>query len=294
MKLSRAVVYMAASALGFSIMSMLVKVANARLPTGEIVLARAVVTLVASYVLVRRAGLPLWGTNRKGLVFRGVLGFGGLSLYYLSLAHLPLADATTLQNTTPLLTSLLAWWVLKESVGWSTAFALACGIGGVTLVVHPSGTGLDPAGVAIALGAACCSAVAYVTVRQLAKTEHPLVIVWYFPLFATPLVIPWAIATWKTPEPMEWLLLLAIGLATQVGQVFMTMALAIERAGRVTSIGYIQVAFAMIWQWAIFDSPPTAWTIAGATLIVVGTTVIAMVSSRASPVVDGSPSHTAT
>lgn len=294
MKLSRAVVYMAASALGFSIMSMLVKVANARLPTGEIVLARAVVTLVASYVLVRRAGLPLWGTNRKGLVFRGVLGFGGLSLYYLSLAHLPLADATTLQNTTPLLTSLLAWWVLKESVGWSTAFALACGIGGVTLVVHPSGTGLDPAGVAIALGAACCSAVAYVTVRQLAKTEHPLVIVWYFPLFATPLVIPWAIATWKTPEPMEWLLLLAIGLATQVGQVFMTMALAIERAGRVTSIGYIQVAFAMIWQWAIFDSPPTAWTIAGATLIVVGTTVIAMVSSRASPVVDGSPSQTAT
>lgn len=294
MKLSRAVVYMTASALGFSIMSMLVKVANARLPTGEIVLARAVVTLVASYVLVRRAGLPLWGTNRKGLVFRGVLGFGGLSLYYLSLAHLPLADATTLQNTTPLLTSLLAWWVLKESVGWSTAFALACGIGGVTLVVHPSGTGLDPAGVAIALGAACCSAVAYVTVRQLARTEHPLVIVWYFPLFATPLVIPWAIATWKTPEPMEWLLLLAIGLATQVGQVFMTMALAIERAGRVTSIGYIQVAFAMIWQWVIFDSPPTAWTIAGATLIVAGTTVIAMVSSRSSRVVDGSPSHTAT
>lgn len=283
---------MAASALGFSIMSMLVKVASPRLPTGEIVLARAVVTLVASYVMVRRADLPLWGTNRKGLAFRGILGFGGLSLYYLSLAHLPLADATTIQNTTPLLTSLLAWWVLKESVGWSTALALACGIAGVTLVVHPSGTGLDPVGVAIGLGAACCSAVAYVTVRQLAKTEHPLVIVWYFPLFATPLVVPWAIATWKTPEPIEWLLLVAIGLSTQVGQVFMTMALAIERAGRVTSIGYIQVAFAMIWQWAIFGAPPTIWTIAGASLIVVGTTVIAMVSSTGARA--GSPSRTPT
>lgn len=287
MKLSRAVWYMIASAFGFSIMSMLVKVASARLPTGEIVLARAVVTLVASYVMVRRAELPLWGTNRKGLAFRGVLGFGGLSLYYLSLAHLPLADATTIQNTTPLLTSLLAWWVLCESVGWSTAFALACGIGGVTLIVHPSGTGLDPIGVAIGLGAAGCSAIAYVTVRQLTKTEHPLVIVWYFPLFATPLVVPWAVATWKTPEPIEWLLLVAIGLATQVGQVFMTMALAIERAGRVTSIGYIQVAFAMIWQWVIFASPPTLWTIAGAALIVSGTTVIAIVSNRGAA---GSPS----
>jgi drug/metabolite transporter (DMT)-like permease len=289
-KLSRAVWYMAASALGFSVMSMLVKIASERLPTGEIVLARAVVTLAASYVMVRRARLPLWGTNRKGLALRGVLGFGGLSLYYLSLAHLPLADATTIQNTTPLLTSLLAWWVLKESVGWSTAFALACGIGGVTLVVHPSGTGLDPLGVAIGLGAACCSALAYVTVRQLAKTEHPLVIVFYFPLIATPLVVPWAVATWVTPEPMEWLLLLAIGLSTQVGQVFMTMALVIERAGRVTSIGYIQVAFAMIWQWAIFGAPPTIWTIAGAALIVGGTTVIAMVSGAEA----GSPSRRST
>ncbi len=290
MKLSRAVWYMAASALGFSVMSMLVKVANQRLPTGEIVLARAVVTLVASYVMVRRAQLPLWGTHRTGLAFRGILGFGGLSLYYLSLDHLPLADATTIQHTTPLLTSLLAWWVLKESVGWSTAFALACGIGGVALVVHPSGAGLDLVGVAIALGAACCSAIAYVTVRQLTKTEHPLVIVWYFPLIATPLVVPWAIATWKTPEPIEWLLLLGIGLTTQIGQVFMTMALALERAGRVTSISYIQVAFAMIWQWAIFGTPPTIWTIAGATLIVVGTTVIAMVSGAEG----GSPSRKAT
>lgn len=284
---------MAASALGFSVMSMLVKIASTRLPTGEIVLARAIVTLVASYVMVRRADLPLWGTNRKGLAFRGVLGFGGLSLYYLSLAHLPLADATTIQNTTPLMTALLAWWVLRESVGWSTAFALACGIAGVTLVVHPSGTGLDPAGVAIGLGAATCSAVAYVTVRQLAKTEHPLVIVWYFPLFATPLVIPWAVATWVMPAPIDWLLLLAIGLTTQVGQVFMTMALALERAGRVTSIGYIQVAFAMIWQWVIFASPPTIWTIAGAALIVGGTTVIAFVSSP-TRAAGGSPSRTPT
>jgi drug/metabolite transporter (DMT)-like permease len=246
---------MVASALGFSIMSMLVKVASARLPTGEIVLARAVVTLVASYVMVRRAGLPLWGTNRRGLALRGVLGFGGLS------------------------------------IGWSTAFAIACGVAGVTLVVHPSGAGLDPAGVAIALGAATCSAIAYVTVRQLVKTEHPLVIVWYFPLIATPLVVPWAVATWVTPAPLDWLLLVAIGLSTQIGQVFLTMALAIERAGRVTSIGYIQVAFAMIWQWMIFASPPTIWTLAGATLIVGGTTVIAFVSSRGA---GGSPSRTPT
>lgn len=280
MKLSRGVSYMVASAFGFSVMSMLVKLASERLPTGEIVLARGVVTLVVSYAMVARVGISPWGTNRRGLVFRGLLGFGGLTFYYLAIAHLPLADATTIQNTTPLLTAVLAWWILREAIGWSTAFALACGIGGVLLIVHPSGAGLDPLGVAVALGAATTSAFAYVTVRQLARTEHALVIVFYFPLIATPLALPWALATWVTPQPIDWLLLVGIGLATQFGQVFLTMGLAIEKAGKATSVGYLQVAFAMIWQWFIFDAPPTGWSIGGAALIVAGTIAVASVKPR--------------
>ncbi len=296
MKLSRGVSYMMASALGFSVMSVLVKVASQRLPTGEIVLARAVVTLVISYAMVVRAGLHPWGTNKRGLVFRGVLGFGGLTFYYLAIAHLPLADATTIQNTTPLLTAVLAWWILRESIGWSTAFAIACGIGGVLLIVHPSGAGLDPLGVGVALAAATTSAIAYVTVRQLSRTERPLVIVFYFPLVATPLAVPWAVATWVTPQPIDWLLLVAIGIATQVGQVFLTMGLALEKAGKATSVGYLQVAFAMFWQWLVFDAPPTAWTIGGAALIVAGTIAVAsrgaVITARARGA--GSPDRTAT
>ncbi|MBS1121676.1 MAG: EamA/RhaT family transporter [Deltaproteobacteria bacterium] len=282
---SRGLLYMAASALGFSGMSVLVKVTSPRLPTGEIVLARAVVTLVLSYVMVKRADLSPWGNERGRLVLRGLLGFGGLTCYYVALAHLPLADATTIQNTTPLVTALLAWWLLREQVGWSTVVAIGFGIAGVMLVVHPSGAGLDPVGLAFGFGAATCSAVAYVTVRQLARTEHPLVIVFYFPLVATPLAIPWAVADWVTPQPIDWLLLIAIGLATQVGQVFLTMGLSVERAGRATSVGYLQVLFAMIWQSLVFADPPTLTTLAGAGLIVAGTLAVASVGTagRASP-----------
>src|SRR5689334_18098759 len=131
---SRAAGYMALSALGFSMMSVLVKLAARELPTGEIVLARAVVTLALSYALVRRAGLSPWGTQRGKLFVRGILGFSGLAFYYLSLVRLPLAEATTLQNTAPVLTALLAWWLLDEQVGLAASFALACGIGGVLLV----------------------------------------------------------------------------------------------------------------------------------------------------------------
>lgn len=283
---SRAAIYMVGSALGFSVMSVLVKVASETLPTGELVLARTVVTLVLSYAMLVHARLPIWGHQRKRLVLRGVLGFCGLTCYYASLAHLPLADATTIQNTTPLLTSALAWWLLRERVGWSTAVAVACGIGGVLLIVHPSGSGGGGVGLAFALGAVASSAVAYVTVRQLSRTEHPLTVVFYFPLVATPLAIPWAAADWVTPSPLEWVLLLAIGVTTQIGQVFLTKALMIERAGRVTSMGYIQVVFALAWQTFLFGDPPPALSIAGAALIVVGTLAVA---ARQAPPATPSP-----
>jgi drug/metabolite transporter (DMT)-like permease len=265
---------MAASAFAFSIMALLVKLASAHLPTGEIVLARAVVTLVLSYALLRSANVSPWGHRHGKLVLRGLLGFCALGCYYLSIARLPLADATTLQNTTPLVTTFLAWWLLRERVGWSTAFAIATGLVGVLLIARPFGGDSDLAGTAVALGGATCSAIVYVTVRQLSRTEHALVIVFYFPLVATPLALPWALADFVWPSPSEWLLLVGIGAVTQLAQVLMTLGLTLERAGRATAIGYLQVCFAMLWQLVAFGQAPAFTTIAGAALIIAGTLAV--------------------
>jgi drug/metabolite transporter (DMT)-like permease len=280
---SRGVLYMTLAALAFSVMSVLVKLASERIPTGEIVMVRAAITLAISYVLVRRAGLSPWGQQRGRLVVRGLFGFAALSCYFLSLARLPLADATTLHHTQPLLTALLAWWLLGERVGRAAAFAIACGLGGVMLVVHPGvplSGGAEPAGVAIALASAVFSALAYVTIRRLAQTEHPLVIVFYFPLVALPLSIPWAAASFVWPEPADWLLLAGIGLSTQLGQVFLTLGLSLERAGRAMAVGYVQICFAVIWQLVIFGEQPALGTLAGAALIIAGTLAVSATARR--------------
>jgi len=253
------------------------------MPIGEIVFARAVITLGISLAMVRRAGLSPWTGPRMPLVFRGLLGFGGLAGYYIALDRLPLADATVLQNATPLLTGVLAWWLLDEPIGWSTAVAIACGIAGVALIARPSDDVLDMTGVLAALGGVSCSSVAYVTVRRLSRTVHPLVIVLYFPLVATPLALPWMLASFVVPGPVDLLLLVALGVATQVGQVLLTMALSIESAGKATSLNYLQVAFAILWQFAVFGEFPTPWTLAGASLILGGTLLVARVRSVLAP-----------
>ena len=265
---------MAASALGFSAMAVLVKLAAVRLPTGEVMLARAAVSLLFSYVLVRRAGLAPLGTARGALLLRGLIGTASIAFYYLSLARLSLVDAVMVQNTAPLFTAVLAWWLLGERLGWAGAAAIALGLTGVALVSTPLAAPADVLGIAAALSAALFAALAFVTVRRLARTEHPLVIVLYFPLVATPIALPWAAANFVCPTLREWLLLFGIGATTQIGQVFMTLGLSVERAGRATAVSYLQVCFAIVWQLVVFGDQPRWWTIVGGSLIVAGTIAI--------------------
>ena len=282
---------MVAAAFAFSAMSALVKEAEHGLPTAEIVFVRAALTLALSYVMVWRIGRSPWGTphRRPSLVLRGTLGFIALACYYWTLGRLPLAEATTVHHTAPIWTAVLAWLFLREGLSAGTAVALALGMAGVVLVARPGGggLGLDPVGLAVAVGGAFCSAAAYVTVRRLTNPvpttahpepgpgEHPLVIVFYFPLVATPLSLVWAAPQWVTPSGREWLLLAGIGVTTQIGQVCLTYGLSREPAARAMAVGYLQVAFAIAVGAALFAEVPPWTTLTGAALIVGATAVAA-------------------
>lgn len=269
--------WMAAGAFGFSLMSLLVKVAGERLPAMEIVWARALVTLALSWLLVRRAGVPALGSDRPRLLLRGALGFGALSAFYWSVVHLPLAEATVLQYTNPLFAALLAVVVLRERMrAWDVA-ALVLGFAGVVLVAQPRGAAvaLPPLALAVALTGAALSAGAYVMVRRLRGTEHPDVIVLAFALVSAVAAAPFALAAWVWPTPFEWLVLLGVGLTTQLGQVCITRGLHLETAGRATAMGYLQVVFATLWGLLFLGEVPGALVLAGAALVLAGSVLLA-------------------
>lgn len=274
----RGVAYILASAVAFSAMSVLVKVATPRVPLGQLVFARGVFTLALSWLLLRRARVPIRGTNRRGLLFRGFIGFLGLACYYAALGHLPLAYATTVQNATPIVTAGFAWLWLGETPHARVIIGIFLGVIGVAMVslVRPAVGHGNVAlwAVAVALVGTLFSATAYVTVRELAKTEHPLRIVFFFPLVATPLALPWAVWQWHWLSFYDWGLLLAIAVATQLGQVLLTLGLTHLPAGQATAIGYIQTVFAAGWGVWLFDEalhPPIVaglLCIGGAVLLV--------------------------
>ena len=260
----------------FSVMSVLAKLAGERLPTMELVLARVVVTLVMSCWAIRSLGIYPWGQNKKLLLVRGFAGFMGLSCYFYAINHLPLADATVIQFCNPMLAALIAVFALKERLRGLDLLATLFSMTGVVLVAQPTflfarGAPLDPVAVTIGVVGAIFSAIAYVVIRRLGSTEHHMVVVFYFPLVTGPASIPLlAYEGVVLPEGIEWLLLLGIGVAAQLGQIEITKGFKLETAGRASSVTYIQIVLAYTWGILLFGEYPNAISILGAVLVVLG------------------------
>ena len=269
---------MVASALSFSLMGVCVKQVGGRIPVAEVVCARAIVSVALSWWLLHRAGIPAWGKRRWLLIWRGAIGTAALVCVYAALAALPLAAATVLQYLYPPFTALLAWLMLGEPIGKRVLAAMALGWLGVLLVAQPAGllqggATLALVPVLIAVAGALFTAFAYVSVRSLGTSEHPLVIVFYFPLVALPLSLPLVALNPVLPTPVELLWLVGVGVFTQLGQVYLTRSLTALPAARATAISYVQVLFAGGWGWLLFGESIDSWTIAGAGLVLAATLV---------------------
>ncbi|MEY3767651.1 MAG: hypothetical protein RLZZ11_721 [Cyanobacteriota bacterium] len=263
---------MLSSAVSFSLMGVCVKAVGGRIPVAEVVLARSAVSLLLSIAMLRQAGLDPWGQRRGLLVLRGVIGTGALLCVFAALAQLPLAPATVLQYLQPTFTALLAWLLLRERVGPRVLLAALLGWLAVVLLSNQNdlmrllgplaaqwlgakSAPLPVTGVLLAIGGALLSACAYVSVRALGRTEHPLVIVFYFPLVGLVLTGPLVLLQPVWPTAWEALALVGVGVFTQLGQLGVTNGLLGMPAARATALSYGQVPLAALWGWLFFKEP---------------------------------------
>lgn len=286
---------MLSSAVSFSLMSVCVKAVGTRIPVAEVVLVRSVVSLALSLLMLQQAGVSPWGKRRGLLVLRGVIGTAALICVFLALAQLPLAAATVLQYLQPTITALLAWLVLKEPLGARVLLAALLGwlavvvlsnpeelmglLGPLAMAMNNSSQPLPVAGVMVAIAGALLSAMAYVSVRALGRTEHPLVIVFYFPLVGLVITLPLALLQPVWPTAWEALALLAVGVLTQMGQIGLTKGLLGMPAARATAMSYGQVALAALWGWLFFQEALDPDTTLAA-LLVLAATLMSLRRSR--------------
>jgi len=268
--------FMLLSALGFAIMGALVKVAGAAgVPLLQIIFVRAAISLLLSLADTWRLGLHPLGTHRGLLLTRGVVGFLSLSCVYYAMLHLPYAEATVLQYLHPIFTAILALAFLGEIPARRTIICVLFSIAGLLVLLspalNPTDLGALPLGAVLAgVAGAFGSGVAYTVVRKLAGQEHPSVIVVYFPLVCLPATLLLGGADFIWPGWLTLLVLLGVGVFTQVGQVALTRAMAVDTASRATSLSYVQIIFAAVLGVIFFGEIPALTTYVAAGLILTG------------------------
>ena len=142
-----------------------------------------------------------------------------------------------LQYTYPTFTAVAAAVVLKEQIGRLIVVALPLGWVGVVMVVQPSWLGqtgdalpLGPALVGVA--GAFCTAIAYVCVRRLSRTETSTVIIFYFPLISIPVTLPGVLSRGSCQQVKTGSGCWGWGLLTQMGQIWVTEGLRLMPADR--------------------------------------------------------------
>lgn len=273
--------YMLLSALGFSLMAACVKeVSGLGIPVFEIVAARAIVSAIISYADIKRKNIPLWGHNKVLLIARGIVGSLALIFVYYAITTLPLAEATLLQYLHPVFTAILALFFLKETIQRSTVACIVISLLGLFIIIQPnlaqpnlqldSGVQYPWFSIASAVLGAFGSAVAYVIVKKLTKTDDSSVIIFYFPLIAFPVSMIMLGSDFVMPSLAATGLLILVGIFTQVGQVGLTKALHSADANKATAYAYVQVLFSVFIGWAYFSEVPMLTTIIGGGFIMIG------------------------
>lgn len=266
--LSKGVVYMMLATFIFAVMNVLVKYLP-NIPAIEIILFRSIVSFFMSGVTLKLKGIPLFGKNKKILLIRGLAGALALMMFFTTLQEIPLASAVTLMFLGPIFTALIGVWIVGEKVKPLQWLFFAMSFAGI-LMIKGFDPRVSPFMALLGVGAAFCSGIAYNMIRKLKTSEHPLVIIFYFPLVTLPIVGIYSALHWVQPQGIEWLLLIGVGVLTQVAQYFMTISYQSEELSKVANINFIGIIYALGFGFFLFNETFNVLTYLGMTAVMTG------------------------
>ncbi|MGV3611750.1 MAG: DMT family transporter [Fluviicola sp.] len=282
----KGIVYIILSGMAFFIINFFVKLLGnpdndviphlQKYPAHELVFFRSLVSFAISAAIIKYRGLPILGNNRRWLLLRGTAGMLALTIFFFTLHKLPLAIASTLQYLSPIFTVLIASRLFREKVSPMQYFSsliaflgvVFIGLNGLTGGFSSSESDLFWMGMGVL--SAVLSGVAYNAISKLKETEETINIVIYFPMLALPLTGIWCLFDFTFPKGVEWLILLTIGVFTQIAQVCLTRAFLSTNTAVIAPFQYIGAIYALVSGWFVFNEQLEILSIIGVCLVIFG------------------------
>ncbi|WP_273014995.1 DMT family transporter [Paenibacillus arenosi] len=256
------------ASLVFSIMNALVKAVSFTIPSTEVAFFRSLIGTILIFTLMRKSNVSFSTTGIPMLITRGVLGALYLITYFYAISKISLTDATILAHMSPIFVFILAFFFLKEKLSRQMIYIMPIAFVGALLLVKPFQFSSYSMYALIGLLSAVLGAGAATSIRYLSQRHHAYEIVFYFLATATLVSIPLMWNSFVMPNTTEWIYLVAIGVVSLVGQVFLTKAFTHENAIVVEVTRYIGIVFNVLWGFLFWFEIPDIYTTIGGCLIV--------------------------
>lgn len=272
---SRGALWMLASAIAFTVMTLLIKFLGEEYSPSLQAFYRQLFGLLVMIPIILRNPRATFRTTRPGiLVFRALAGTIGMILAFYSYQKMPLADANALSFTRTLWLVPLAYFVLKEPVGPRRIAATVVGFLGALLMLQPAAQGEMGLPAIAALVASLLIALTVTGMKVMTRDHTTTTLMAWSAVLGFVLAIPLALLNWRWPTGIDLALLAAMGVLGLITQWCYMKGMAEGDAAVMAPIDYTRLIFACLFGYAIFGDIPNTLTMCGAAIIIAATLYI--------------------
>ncbi len=237
--------------------------------------------VVVMLPFIARAGLAAYRpSGLGGQVWRGAVHTAGLTLWFMAVPHVPLAEITALGFTTPLFIMLGAAVFLRERMVAARWVAALAGFAGVLIVVAPALGGASGPWPLVLLAAAPLFAASFLITKALTRRDQPHVIVAWQSLTVALFTLPMALLRWEWPTAEQWGWVLLSGVLGTAGHLCLTRAFALADLSVTQPVKFLELVWSVLLGLAIWGEVPGPAALAGGAVIFAATSWIARREAR--------------
>ncbi|WP_044418329.1 DMT family transporter [Halarcobacter anaerophilus] len=272
--MDKGVLFMLVSALLGALNGALAKFLSQSMDPLEIVFYRNLLGFLIILFSIKKFHVSIDTSKLHLLILRGLFGALAMVLFFYTIATIPLGEAVVLNKTSPFFVTILAYYLMKESINLRTFFALIIGFIGVLFIMKPLGLVISHEHILGVLGGFFAAA-AYATIKKIKDIYDARVIMLSF--MGAGVLIPFCLFLFTPYVHFQihtnlfiWLLIIFMAVVSTTSQWFLTRAYSISKASIIGVVSYANIPFAIGFGVMLGDLFPDIYTFIGIVFIVIG------------------------
>jgi len=264
----------------FSIMELTAKELGQSFNPFQVVFARYSSQLILLLIIFnKKTGEHLKSEFPLLQVLRGALLLITTCFMFSGLAYLPFAENIAIYMIGPVITTILAFFILKEKITLTQIIIVIVGLIGAIIISKPNSNVFNYA-VIFPFLAATCFAFFTIFTKFLNTSDSNQTTLLFTAFSGSVLSFPFIFFYWETPNFYQLALMFCLGSLATIGHFFFIEALKVINASFAAPFVYLTVLLAAFWGFFIYDEIPDDNTILGAFLIILAGIIITRIKTK--------------